>query len=190
MEHSEGSLIQLSGWEEQIFPRVGLSRDTRNRFPRCVIHYLSSCDHSLGPLTSPPPLDPRDTRGEKQMVTWTINSIHQPPPGLRNGSQESTVFEPGYSVPYSQLSRGFLFVLTLIRSTLILCHSSAKHDTCVTSALPTTTRHGRCCYDLHGYSPVIRGIDHTSTLSVAAQAEPGFKTTRLAPKLVFFTVML
>ena len=55
---------------------------------------------------------------------------------------------------------------------------------------PKTTRYGRCCYDLHGYNSVIRGIDHTSTLTVAAQAEPGFKTTHLAPKLVFFTVML
>lgn len=50
MEYSEGSSIWLSGWEEQIFPRVGLNRDTRSRFPCCIIHYLSSCDHSLGPL--------------------------------------------------------------------------------------------------------------------------------------------
>ena len=50
MEYSEESSIWLSGWEEQIFPRVGLNRDTRSKFPCCVIHYLSSCDYSLGPL--------------------------------------------------------------------------------------------------------------------------------------------
>ena len=78
------------------------------------------------------------------------------------------------------------FVHTLIPSTLILCQSSAKHHTCMTSALPTTTCHGRCYYSLHGHIWMIRGIDHVSTLSVVAQAESGFKTTCLTPKLVFF----